>query len=141
VELMRILARQRFDPRATYDITAPDGAKIGEIQKVFGASLLRSSYEIRNSSVTVRAREQSLPVALIRRFIGFIPFIGGFTDWLPIPYNFEFLVDGRRVGINQRRFGSFRDVYDIDLSDDPERTIDRRLILAAAVGMDALQAR
>jgi uncharacterized protein YxjI len=140
-ELMRIKARQRFDPRATYDITAPDGGKIGEIQKAFGASLLRSTYEIRNAAVTVRAREQNVPIALIRRFIGFIPFIGGFTDWLPIPYNFEFLVDDRRVGLNKRRFGSFRDVYDIDLSADAERTIDRRLVLAAAVGMDALQAR
>jgi uncharacterized protein YxjI len=138
---MRIKARQRFDPRATYDITAPDGGKIGEIQKMFGASLLRSSYEIRNSSVTLRAREQNVPIAIFRRVVGFIPFIGGFTDWLPIPYNFEFVVDGRRVGLNKRRFGSFRDVYDIDLSADAERTIDRRLVLAAAVGMDALQAR
>jgi uncharacterized protein YxjI len=140
-ELMRIKARQRFDPRATYDITAPDGGKIGEIQKVFGASLLRSTYEIRNSSVTVRAREQNFPIAVFRRVVGWIPFIGGFADLLPIPYNFEFLVDGRQIGLNKRRFGSLRDVYDIDLSADPERTIDRRLVLAAAVGMDALQAR
>src|SRR3954454_21057140 len=34
-ELMRLKARQRFDPRARYEITAADGSKIGEIQKVF----------------------------------------------------------------------------------------------------------
>jgi hypothetical protein len=34
-----------------------------------------------------------------------------------------------------------RDVYTIDMRDDPERTLDRRLVLAIAVGMDALQAR
>jgi uncharacterized protein YxjI len=137
---MRIKARQRFDPRATYDITA-DGAKIGEIQKIFGASLLRSTYEIRGPFGAVRAREQNLVVALFRRLVGLVPFVGDFADWLPIPYNFEFLVGDRRVGINKRRFGSFRDVYDLDFSGDPERAIDRRLILAAAVGMDALQAR
>src|SRR5215216_6801771 len=45
-ELMRIKARQRFDPRARYDVTLPDGTKVGEIQKVFGKSLLRSTYEV-----------------------------------------------------------------------------------------------
>ena len=45
-ELMRIKARQAFDPRATYDVTDDLGAKIGAIQKVFGASLLRSTFRI-----------------------------------------------------------------------------------------------
>jgi uncharacterized protein YxjI len=141
VELLRIKARQRFDPRATYDITTPDGGKIGEIQKIFGSSLLRSTYEIRGAFGAVRAREQNLAVALFRRLVGLVPYVGDFADWLPIPYNFEFLVGDRQVGINKRRIGSFRDVYDLDFSGDPERTIDRRLVLAAAVGMDALQAR
>jgi uncharacterized protein YxjI len=140
VELMRILARQRFDPRATYDITA-DGEKIGEIQKIFGSSLLRSTYEIRGPFGAVRAREQHLAVALFRRLVGLVPYVGDFADWLPIPYNFEFLVGDRRVGLNKRRIGKLRDIYDLNLSGDPERTIDRRLLLAASVGMDALQAR
>src|SRR3954451_13083152 len=46
VELMRLKARQRFDPRARYDVTDDRGAKIGEIQKVFGESLLRSTYRL-----------------------------------------------------------------------------------------------
>jgi hypothetical protein len=137
---MRILARQRFDPRATYDITA-NGEKIGEIQKVFGASLLRSTYEIRGPFGTVRSREQNLAVALFRRIVGLVPYVGDFADWLPIPYNFVFLVGERQVGLSKRRFGSFHDIYDLDFSGDPERTIDRRLLLAAAVGQDALQAR
>src|SRR5688572_2497731 len=45
-ELLRIKARQRFDPRARYDVTEPGGSKVGEIQKVFGVSLLRSTYAI-----------------------------------------------------------------------------------------------
>jgi uncharacterized protein YxjI len=141
VELLRIKARQRFDPRATYDISGPDGTKIGEIQKEFGKSLLRSTYSIRDASGTVTAQERSLAVALFRRLVDFIPYIGNFADWLPIPYHFSFMRDGKEIGIHKRRIGSFRDVYDIDMSGDPERTFDRRLVLAAAVGMDALQAR
>ena len=35
-ELMRIKARHAFDPWATYDVTAADGSKLGELQKAFG---------------------------------------------------------------------------------------------------------
>ena len=145
VELMRLKARQRFDPRARYDITDDHGGKIGEIQKVFGESLLRSTYRLYDPSgaeVAV-ARERSVFVALLRRAVGFIPYIGDYADWLPIPYHFDFVRDGEVIGSHQRRTGlfKFRDVYDIDVSGDPQRTVDRRLILAIAVGMDALQAR
>jgi hypothetical protein len=87
------------------------------------------------------ASEKSLLVALFRRAVGFIPYVGDFADWLPIPYHFEFRRDGTEIGHHKRRIGPFRDVYDIDVSGDPERTLDRRLLLAIAVGMDALQAR
>jgi uncharacterized protein YxjI len=140
-ELMRIKARQRFDPRATYDVTGADGQKIGEIKKVFGASLLRSTYEIDWPGGSVRAQEKNPIVALFRRLVGFIPYIGDFADWLPIPYHFQFVRDGEIVGHHRRRIGAFRDIYDIDMTEDSERAIDRRLVLAIAVGMDALQAR
>jgi uncharacterized protein YxjI len=141
VELLRIKARQRFDPRATYDVTDATGAKIGEIQKVFGRSLFRSTYEIHAPTGVVTAQEQNPVIALFRRLVGFVPYVGDFADWLPIPYHFEFRRDGTEIGHHKRRIGPFRDVYDIDLSGDPERTLDRRLLLAIAVGMDALQAR
>lgn len=141
VELMRIKARQRFDPWATYDVVAADGTKIGELQKAFGRSLIRSTYLIHAPTGTVTASERHLGVALFRRLVGFVPFIGDFADWLPIPYHFTFERDGRELGVHRRRLGKFRDVYDIDMSADVGRTLDRRLVLAVAVGMDALQAR
>jgi uncharacterized protein YxjI len=142
-ELMRLKARQRFDPRARYDVTGAGGEKIGEIQKVFGESLLRSTYKLFDATgnEAAKARERSLAVALVRRLIGFVPFIGGFADWLPIPYHFEFLRGDDVLGTHTRTAFKFRDTYTIDLSGDPQRTLDRRLILAIAVGMDALQAR
>jgi uncharacterized protein YxjI len=142
-ELMRILARQRFDPRARYDVTDDVGGKIGEIQKEFGASLLRSTFTLYDGAGTRVAlvRERSVPVAVGRRAVQLIPYVDSVADWLPIPYDFEFL-DGEEVlGILRRRRGKLRDVYDLDLSADTEHRIDRRLALATAVGMDALQAR
>ena len=142
-ELMRILARQRFDPRARYDITLADGSKLGEIQKVFGKSLLRSTYTIFDSTgeQVALAREKSLGKGIFRRLVGLVPYVGDFADWLPIAYDFEFLRGEERIGINRRRRFKIRDIYDIDFSDDPGHTIDRRLVMAATVGMDALQAR
>ena len=142
-ELLRIKARQRFDPSARYDVTAADGTKIGEIQKVFGASLLRSTYALFDATgaEVARASEKSLPVALFRRLVGFVPYIGNFADWLPIPYHFDFKRGDAVLGTHSRQAFKFRDTYTIDMSGDPQRTLDRRLILAIAVGMDALQAR
>ncbi len=142
-ELMRIKARQRFDPRARYDVTAADGTKLGEIQKVFGKSLLRSTYKIYDSAgaEAAIATEQNIFIALFRRVVGLVPFIGGFSDWLPIPYDFIFLRGEQILGHNRRRWWRIGDLYTIDFSGDPQRTLDRRLILAITVGMDALQAR
>jgi hypothetical protein len=70
-----------------------------------------------------------------------VPLIGDFADWLPIPYHFVFERDGQILGVHKRRIGRLRDVYDIDMSADIAWSLDRRLVLAAAVGMDALQAR
>jgi uncharacterized protein YxjI len=142
-EIMRINARQAFDPRARYDVTDADGTKIGEIQKVFGASLLRSTYALFDAAGEELARvsERSLAVALFRRLVGFIPYVGDLADWLPIPYHFDFKRGDAVLGSHERQTMKLRDVYTIDMSGDPEHTIDRRLVLALAVGMDALQAR
>jgi uncharacterized protein YxjI len=142
-ELFRIKARQRFDPRARYDVTAADGTKIGEIQKVFGKSLIRSTYQLFDAAgneVAV-ARERNLFVALFRRLVGLVPYIGDYADWLPIAYHFDFLRGEEKLGSEDRQLWKLRDVYTLDISGDAQRTIDRRLILANAVAMDALQAR
>ena len=91
-ELMRIKARQRFDPRARYDVTAADGSKIGEIQKVFGKSLLRSTYLLYDSDgkEVASATEANLIVALFRRLVGLVPYVDDVANWLPIPYHFVF---------------------------------------------------
>ena len=142
-ELLRIKARQRFDPRATYDVTDDLGAKVGAIQKVFGASLLRSTYRIFDAAGEEIAitTEKSLGIALFRRAVGFIPYVDNISDWLPIPYHFIFKHGERIIGENTRQMFKIRDNYHIDMTADSEHILDRRLVLAIAVGMDALQAR
>ncbi len=141
-EVFRIKAQQVWDPRAKYDVTDPSGQQVGQLRKAFGKSLLRSTWQIFDASGNeiASARERSLFVALFRRLVGFVPYIGGFADWLPIPYHFDYFIGEERIGGLQRILG-VRDRYRLDVSGDAERKIDRRVALALAVGMDALQAR
>ena len=141
-EVFRIKAQQVWDPRAKYDVTDASGQQVGQLRKVFGKSLLRSTWEIYDAggNEVARARERSLFVALFRRLVGFVPYIGGFADWLPIPYHFDYFIGEQRIGGLERILG-VRDRYRLDVSGDAARTIDRRVVLALAVGMDALQAR
>jgi uncharacterized protein YxjI len=146
VEVLRIKARQRFDPRARYDVTDPSGARVGEFQKVFGWSLLRSTYRLYDAGgeEVATAAEKSLAVAILRRLAGVInviPFVPPVADWLPIPYHFVFRRGDEVLGTHSRTAFKLRDTYRIDMGGDPRRSVDRRLILAIAVGMDALQAR
>ena len=75
--------------------------------------------------------------AIARRVVDFIPDWGGL---IPIPYNFDILVDDRVVGSMNRKF-RLRDRYVLDLSGDHERKIDRQVAVALAIGLDALQNR
>ncbi|MEK6273554.1 MAG: hypothetical protein AABM42_13070 [Actinomycetota bacterium] len=141
-EVFRIKAQQVWDPRARYDVTDANGQPVGQLGKVFGKSLLRSTWRLyaAGGNEIGWARERSLFVALFRRLVGLVPFIGEFADWLPIPYHFDYFVGDERIGGLERILG-VRDRYRLDVSGNGERTIDRRLVLALAVGMDALQAR
>ena len=108
-------------------------------EHVFGKSLLRSTWRVRDAQEqeVAIARERSQVAAIARRVIDFVPDFGGL---IPIPYNFDILVDDRVVGAMNRKF-QLRDRYVLDLSGDHERKLDRRVAVALAVGLDTLQNR
>jgi uncharacterized protein YxjI len=139
-EVFRIKARRMLEIGGNYDVTTPDGQRIGVLQKVFGRSLFRSTWRILDPQENVLAtgQERSLFLAIARRLIDYVPYVGGY---IPIPYNFELNdPEGKRIGGMDRKF-QIRDKYLLDLSDDRDRRIDRRLAVALAVGLDTLQNR
>lgn len=137
-EVFRIKARAVLEIGGRYDVVAGDGSPLGTLEKRFGESLLRSTWRVLAPDETelLRAAKSSMKVALARRVKDLIPF----GEVLPLPYHFTFERDGTRVGELRRIYG-LRDQYRLDLSGDPERLIDRRLAIALAVALDALQAR
>jgi uncharacterized protein YxjI len=137
--LFRIKARSMIDIGGRYDVTDAVGARIGVLEKVFGKSLLRSTWRILgpDEQEVAVAQERSVPMAILRRAIDFVPDFGGL---IPIPYNFDIHVNGDLVGRMDRKF-QLRDRYVLDLSGDTEKGIDRRLAIALAIGLDTLQNR
>jgi uncharacterized protein YxjI len=137
-EVFRLKARSILDTGGSrYDVAAADGQPIGVVHHQL-KSIIRSTWRVTNANdeeVAV-AQERSLPLAILRRVIDFVPY----GEYLPIPYNFDFLQDGREIGHMNRKF-QLRDRYVLDLSGDHERRFDRRLAIALAIGLDALQNR
>ena len=138
-ELFRLKARSMLDLGGSrYDVFAGE-ERIGVLSHRFKESLLRSTWHVAgpDEEEIAIARERSTAGAIARRVVDFVPYIGGFV---PIPYNFEILVGGQVVGAMDRKF-KVRDQYLLDLSEDRDRTIDRRLAVALAIGLDTLQNR
>jgi hypothetical protein len=146
-EVFRIKAHQVWDPRARYTVTDGSGQKIGGLKKRFGRSLLRSTWEIYDAQDNQIgwAQESSAGVALFRRFkdlLGVIPFVGIIFDLLPVPYHFDFHIGETEAAAGRMtRIWGIRDRYSLVFDGDPEHRLDRRVGLALAVGLDALQAR
>jgi uncharacterized protein YxjI len=122
-------ARQVIDLGATYDVTDADGRPIGAFRKNFTESLLRSTWHLEQPGLgEMVGRETNVAVAVLRRFVESL-------SWLP--YHFEFVIGDRPAFAVVRKWG-LRDRYVVTIH-DPQ--LDRRLITAMAVALDALQAR
>jgi uncharacterized protein YxjI len=129
-------ARRRIDLAATYDVTDQNGAPIGNFRKDFKRSLLSSTWHLEQPSLGVTTgTERNQTVAILRRVWDFIPYV----EILPFawPYHFDFSVGDQVVFSVEKKFG-FRDRYVIDIKDP---RLDRRLVIAQAVALDALQHR
>jgi hypothetical protein len=138
LELFRVKARKVLELGGSYDVTAPDGERIGTLEKVFGTSLLRSTWRVLDGEgqEVARVQERSLPVALFRRIVDWLPF----GELVPVIFHFTIDAGDLHLGDFTRAWG-VRDAYTLDLSADQERLLDRRLGVALAVGLDALQSR
>jgi len=137
-ELFRLKGRSVLDTGGSrYDVADGTGEPIGVLQHVLRKSLFRSTWEVAGANgTTAIAQERSLPMAIARRLVDFVPY----GEFVAIPYNFEILLDDRVVGHMIRKF-QVRDRYVLDLTGDHDRRIDRRLAIALAIGLDALQNR
>ena len=83
-------------------------------------------------------QETNLVIAIVRRFAGMVSDLLAGLQWLP--FNFTLFRNGEQAGTYTRLLGSFRDRYLLEAG-PPLVDVDRRLLLALAIALDALQAR
>ena len=134
-----IKARTVFEFRGRHDVLDAEGNPIGLLEKVFGLSLLRSHWRVKDpeGNELFEAHEASWPIAIIRRVADFGPDWVSLLAWLP--FNFVLKRGGEQVGTYRRVLGKLRDRYLLEL--EPGFDADRRLVIAFAVALDALQDR
>ena len=138
--LFMIKSQSVFEFRGRHDVLDPDGNVVGMLEKDFGKSLLRSHWNVRDPAgeLLFEAHEASWLIALVRRFAELGP---GWFDLLTyLPFNFVLKRGGEAVGQYKRVLGSFRDRYVVELEPGLE-DVDRRLVIAFTVALDALQDR
>ena len=121
-------ARSVMDFGAGYDVTDEAGRQIGYFKKDFGASLLRTTFQVEGPGYRGTGQERNMVVALLRRF----------TDVSFLPIHFDYTADDGRTLLAISRQMSLRDKYTVDV---PDQRVDFRVAAAIAVAMDALMAR
>jgi uncharacterized protein YxjI len=137
--LFMIKAKSVFEVRGRYDVLDADGSVIGLLEKDFARSLLRSHWRVRDpqGNELFEAHESNWIIAIVRRVADAV------SDWLAaltwLPFNFVLKRGDQQIGTYRRVLGKLRDRYILEL--EPAFDVDRRLVLAFAIALDALQDR
>ncbi|WP_371606635.1 hypothetical protein OG725_31855 [Streptomyces sp. NBC_01213] len=123
-----------LDVGAVHTVRDEDGNPIGSFREKILTSLLRSTWVLDQPGLAeLTGRERNAALAVLRRIWDFLPA----TEFVPFawPRHCDFAEGGRRWMAVERKFG-LRDRYRVDIANVG---LDRRLAIAQAVALDALQ--
>jgi uncharacterized protein YxjI len=133
-EVLSIKARQILDFSAAYDVVDTGmNQKVGALRRKGLRSILRDEWEVldANDNVVGKLFEDSIGLALLRRLV--------LGTWLP--QNYDMTVGETRVADLKQRFNPFRYELDLDFRMDAGHLLDRRLGLAAAILLAAVEGK
>ncbi len=133
-ELLCIQARQVMDFSAAYDvIDSQEKVKVGALRRKGFKSIMRDEWEVLNPNDQpfAKVHEDSAGLAIVRRLIA-----GSL-----LPQNYDVLCGEQRVADIKQRFNIFRYELDLDFSMDTGGKLDRRLGIAAAILLAAIEGR
>jgi uncharacterized protein YxjI len=124
-ELLRIRGRKVLDFGAAFDVTdSAHDQKVGVLKRQGWKSFVRAEWKIFDAEEheVGAIREDSLFRAMVRRFLG---------NMLLKGYSFE--LGGEKAGTAKRVWNFFVPTMKVDFSNDPEKRLDRRMLVAAVV--------
>ncbi|MCI0670363.1 MAG: hypothetical protein L0Y64_07875 [Myxococcaceae bacterium] len=132
-ELLSIRARSILDFGTTYDVTdARTGERVGALRRKGLRSLLRDAWVVldANDREVGAIEEDNLVLALLRRFLINL-----------VPQTFQGTLEGAHVFTFAQRFNPFILKLELDFTPDVGRRLDRRLGIAAAILLGAIEGR
>ena len=132
-EILRIQARQIIDFSAAYDvIDSTTSRKVGVLKRKGLKSILKDEWIIMDAEDKEIGfiKEDSTLLALIRRFL---------TNLIPQKYHGE--LKGEQVCIFKQNFNPFVMKINLDFSMDQKGLLDRRLGIAGAVLLCAIEGK
>ena len=135
-EVLTIKARSILDLGATYDVwDTPTGQKLGALRRSGLKSMFKDEWKIMDAQDREIGiiEEESMILALIRRFIDYATF------FLPQQYNGQ--IGGRPVLHFKQRKNPFLMKIEADFSMDTSNLLDRRLGIAAAILLCAIEGK
>ena len=132
-ELVNIHARKVLDISSIYDVSdSQTGLKIGGLKRKGLKSILKDEWlilDINDQEIGV-IQEDSMGLALIRRFLVNL-----------IPQSYNVYIDGRLVSTFKQNFNPFVLKLNLDFSPDSEGFLDKRLGIAAAIMLCAIDGK
>ena len=134
-ELLTIQARAIIDFSAAYDVVDPRAGKVGALKRKGWKSMLRDEWVITDAydREIGTVIEDSTALALVRRFID--------AASLFLPQKFHADVGGQTAATFQQNMNPFVRKLTVDFTMDPQNRLDRRLGLAAACLLSAIEGR
>ena len=136
VELLRVAARQIIDWSAAYDIIDGTGQKIGALRRCGGKSIIRDEWKVLDPADGEMGTliEDTLGLAVLRRLL---------TNLVPQRYDVFFpdVTTGQKVASLDQNFNPFVYKLDVDLTMDPAGRLDKRVAIAAAILLAAIEGR
>lgn len=134
--LLRVLQENKIVIlTSSYAVTDPEGNVVGRLRKHHLHNIFRKRWYglAPDGGRLFTAKEDSIILSILRRFLG--PFFGLLRTNFII-----FGKDGAVLGEFNRKM-TILDRYVLDMSEDPLRTVDRRLALALGVMLDSGEKR
>ncbi len=134
-EVLSIKARQIIDFSAAYDVVDPrTNEKVGALKRKGWSSFVRDEWTFMDPGDREIGiiQEDSMTLALIRRFL---------TNLIPQAYEARLNGSPNLVARFKQNFNPFVLKITLDFSSDLDRKLDRRLGLAAAILLCAIEGR
>lgn len=132
-EVLAIRARQILDIAATYDVyDSATNEKVGALKRKGLKSILKDEWIVMDPDDREIGliKEDSMLLALVRRFL---------TNLIPQTFIVE--MNGAAVCVMKQRFNPFILKLEVDFSPDTGGVFDKRLGIAAAILLSAIEGR